>query len=300
MPRTVFITGCSSGFGHSLARRLARGGDRVYATMRRVDGKNREAVESLRDLAREEGLALRVLEVDVTSDTDVEEATALVLEEAGAPDALINNAGQMFVGVTEAYTSQELARQLDINVVGIHRVIRAFLPAMRERGEGLILNLSSIAGRIGLPFFGVYHASKWAVEGYSQGLRREIAHTGVDVVIVEPGPFSTELFPRAPAPADEDDRAGTYEPVLHATFDAIGQAFEGLFADTSLTDPTQVVDRMIELIGMDPGTRPFRSVVGVDFGVGDRNLSDEAHEAPMLEALGLAEFATLRAPGAKA
>lgn len=238
--------------------------------------------------------------MDVTSDTDVEEAAARVLEEAGAPDAVINNAGQMFVGVTEAYTPQELARQLDINVVGVHRVIRAFVPAMRERGEGLIMNVSSIAGRIGLPFFGVYHASKWAVEGYSQGLRREIAHTGVDVVVVEPGPFSTDLFPRAPAPADEDGRAGTYEPILQETFDAIGQAFEGLFADPSLTDPSQVVDRMIELVEMEPGTRPFRSVVGVDFGVGDRNVSDESYEAPMLDALGLTEFATLKRPGARA
>lgn len=297
MPRTVFITGCSTGFGNSLARRLARRGDRVYATMRNVDGRNREAAESLRGLAEAEDLTLRVLEVDVTSDADVERAAATVLEEGSAPDVVVNNAGQMFVGVTEAYTSDELAHQLDINIVGTHRVSRAFLPAMREAGAGLIVNVSSVAGRVGIPFFGVYHASKWAVEGYSLGLRRELAHAGIDVVVVEPGPFSTELFPRAPAPADEDGRSDTYDPVLHETFQSMGDAFEGLLADEELTDPEQVVDRMIELMDMAPGARPFRSVVGVDFGLAARNQSDEAHDPPMLEALGLTDFTRLSTVG---
>lgn len=295
MSHTVFVTGCSTGFGHSLAPRLAREGHRVYATMRDIEGRNREPAEALRSLARDESLDLHVLEVDITSDAQVEAAAKRVIAESGGPHVVVNNAGQMFVGVTECYTSEECARQLDINVVGMHRVTRAFLPAMRERGEGLIMNVSSVAGRLGIPFFAVYHASKWGVEGYSLGLRREIAHAGIDVVVVEPGPFGTELFPRAPAPAD-DERVSSYDPVLMETFGAMGEAFEGLFADPSLTDPEQVVDRMIELIEMDPGTRPFRSVVGVDFGVRERNASDEPHDAPMLEALGLADFATLRRP----
>lgn len=297
MSRTVFITGCSTGFGNSLARRLAKEGHRVYATMRDLDDRNREPAESLRALAREESLDLHLLEVDVTSDAQVEAAAKRVIAESGGPDVVVNNAGQMFVGVTECYTSEECARQLDINVVGLHRVTRALLPAMRERGEGLIMNVSSIAGRVALPFFAVYHASKWGVEGYSLGLRREIAHSGIDVVVVEPGPFGTELFPRAPAPSD-DERVASYDPVLMETFAAVGEAFDGLFADPTLTDPEQVVDRMIELIGMEPGTRPFRSVVGVDFGVADRNASDEVHDAPMLESLGMTEFATLRTSGA--
>lgn len=293
MPRTVVVTGCSTGFGRSLSERLARRGDRVYATMRGVDGKNRPAAEDLRSLADDEGLDLRVLELDVTSDADAGAVADRVLDESGAPDAVVNNAGQMFLGVTEAFTPNELARQLDVNVVGIHRVTRGFLPAMRSRGEGLVLNVTSIAGRIGLPFFSVYHASKWAVEGYSLGLRRELAHAGVDVAVVEPGPFTTELFPRAPRPADRDGRAGTYPEEVHRTWEAMGQAFEELFADGQKpTDPEMVVDRMVELIDMPGGGRPFRSVVGVDFGVRERNASDEPHDAPMLENLGLAEFAT--------
>lgn len=144
------------------------------------------------------GWPLHVLELDVTDDASVRAAADAVLEEAGAPDLVINNAGVMFVGFTEAYTPDEVAWQLDVNLVGVHRVCRAFLPAMRTEGRGLIINVSSIAGRIATPFSAVYNASKWALEGYSVGLRREIAQTGVDVVLVEPGPFTTELFGQAP------------------------------------------------------------------------------------------------------
>jgi short-subunit dehydrogenase len=145
----------------------------------------------------------------VTSDESADAAVAAV---GSAPDVIINNAGQMFVGVGEAFTAEELTRQLDVNVVGIHRVHRAFLPAMRKQGKGLVINISSIAGRMAAPFFAVYHASKWGVEGYSLGMRRELACTGVDVVVVEPGPFSTELFPQSPKPSDEDGRAQSYPP----------------------------------------------------------------------------------------
>ena len=185
MPKTVVITGCSSGFGRQLALNLARRGDRVFATMRGTKGKNAVAAEELAEAATREGLDLNVLELDVTSTASVEAAAADILAEAGAPDAVINNAGVMLTGFTEAFTAEEMTNQLDVNVVGIHRMNRAFLPAMRQRGRGLIINLSSIAGRLSAPFFGVYHASKWAVEGYSMALRGELACCGVDVVVVE-------------------------------------------------------------------------------------------------------------------
>jgi short-subunit dehydrogenase len=117
-------------------------------------------------------------------------------------------------------------------------MFRAFLPAMRARGSGLFINLSSIAGRMALPFFGLYHASKWGVEGYSLGMRRELACTGIDVVVVEPGPFTTQLFPQSPRPEDAEGRAEGYPEVCHQTFAGMGAAFEGLFADSATpTDP---------------------------------------------------------------
>jgi NAD(P)-dependent dehydrogenase (short-subunit alcohol dehydrogenase family) len=294
MSRTVVVTGCSSGFGRQVSEQLARRGDRVYATMRGTEAKNAEIARALRDLAAAEGLDLRVMDLDVTSMDSVASAAAKVLAESDAPDVVINNAGQMFVGFTEAFSPDELTNQLDINVVGIHRMNRAFLPAMRKRGEGLIINLSSIAGRLSAPFFGVYNASKWAVEGYSMALRGELASSGVDVVVVEPGPFTTALFPSSPRPEDIEGRVNTYPAVAHQTFENMGSAFEGMFEDPEMpTDPEAVVDRIIALTEMDAGTRPFRSVVGVDFGVRERNAAAEPFDTAVLEAFGMTSFATL-------
>lgn len=295
MARTIVVTGCSTGFGRLVSEKLARRGDRVYTTMRGVDGKNRPVAEELRGLVQSEGIDLRVLELDVTSDASVGAAAETIIAESGAPDVVINNAGQMFMGITEAFTSDELARQLDINVVGPHRVLRAFLPSMRGAGRGLVINVSSIAGRMAVPFFSVYHASKWALEGYSLGLRAELASSGVDVVSVEPGPFTTELFGQGPKPADEEGRAATYPEAAPKAWSDMDAAFEGLFSSPDVpTEPILVVDRMIELIDMEPGTRPFRSVVGEDFGVRARNEFIEPHDNGVLEAMGLKEFATLR------
>lgn len=293
-PQTIVITGCSSGFGYDLALKLARAGHRVAATMRAPDGKNTEAAGALRDLAEDEGFDLRVIDLDVTSAASVEAAAEAVLDAWGAPDAVVNNAGQMFLGITEAFTPEEFTRQLDINVVGVHRVNRAFLPAMRKRGSGLIMNVSSTAGRLAVPFVGIYHASKWALEGYSQALRGELASSGVDVVIVEPGPFTTALFPASPQPADAEDRSATYPEAVHEANAALGAAFEGLFADPDApTDPVVVVDAMAELIEMAPGTRPLRTCLGVDFGVRDRNQAIEPFDTAVLDAIGMTAFTTL-------
>ncbi len=286
----ILITGCSSGFGFLAAKRFAERGDSVFATMRNPGGKNSGPAKALSALAN-----IKVLDLDVTSDESVEAAAAMVLARAGAPDVIINNAGQMYVGLAEAFTADELSRQLDVNVVGIHRVNRAFLPAIRKRAKGLIINISSVAGRMAAPFFAVYHASKWGVEGYSLALRRELGCVGVDVVVVEPGPFTTELFPQSPRPKDEDNRAQSYPDAARQTFDAMGAAFEGMFNDPQVpTDPDDVVEQFVALTDMTPGTRPFRTVVGVDVGVQERNASDAPHEAPFLQMMGLEEFVKLR------
>ena len=297
MTQTVVITGCSSGFGRDLALALARGGHRVAATMRAPDGNNAEAAQALRQRAEADGLSLRVLDLDVTSDASVDAAARDLVQAWGAPDAVVNNAGQMFGGVTEAFTPAEMARQLDVNVVGVHRVTRAFLPSMRARGRGLVVNVSSTAGRAALPFFGVYHASKWALEGYSQALRGELASSGVDVVLVEPGPFATDLFQNTVRPADADGRAATYPAAVHEAYAGMGGAFEALFADPDApTDPGLVVSAIAGLIEAVPGTRPLRTCVGIDFGVRDRNAALEPHDAGLIEALGFGDFVSMAAP----
>lgn len=295
VPKTIVITGCSSGFGRQVSEQLARRGDRVYATMRGIGDKNAAIANELRALAKAENLDLRVLEMDVTSSHSVDAAAKTVLAESGAPDVVVNNAGQMYIGFTESFTAEELTRQLDINVVGIHRVNRAFLPAMRKQGKGLFINISSVAGRLSAPFFGVYHASKWAVEGYSMALRGELASSGVDVVLVEPGPFTTSLFTSSPRPEDADARIASYPVVAQQTLATLATAFEGILNDPAApTDPDLVVQRIIALADMPAGSRPFRSVVGLDFGVTAHNAAAEPFDAAVLEAFGMTTFATLQ------
>jgi len=294
MQKTVVITGCSSGFGKQLSLELARRGDRVYATMRGTEGKNAAVAGELKDTAASEGIDLHVLELDVASTESVDSAAAIVLAESGAPDVVVNNAGVMYTGFTEAFTAEELIAQLDVNVVGIHRVNGAFLPAMRKAGKGLIINLSSVAGRIGAPFFGVYHASKWGLEGYSMALRGELASSGVDLVVVDPGPFATELFSSSPRPTDADGRIGTYPALAHEALEGLDLAFDGMFDDADTpTDPGMVVAEIVTLMNTPAGSRPFRTVVGVDVGVIGRNTAAEPFDAAVLEAFGLTEFATL-------
>jgi len=133
------------------------------------------------------------------------------------------------------------------------------------------------------------------VEGYSRALRGELATSGVDVVVVEPGPFTTALYPGAVNPEDTDGRGATYPQVAHQTFEDIGKAFEELFeAPDAPTDPGLVVARIVELMDMDAGTRPLRSLVGVDFNVSAINEAMEPHEAAVDETIGLTAFMTLQ------
>ena len=187
--RSVLVTGSSSGIGRALARRFAREGWRVFATMRRP-----ESGEELRRDAAAQGWTLTTPALDVTSDASV----AAAVDEAhaaagGALDVVVNNAGYYLWGAVEETTPEELAAQLDTNLLGVLRVTRAVLPPMRARRTGTIVNMSSVSGRVVLPAVGPYHASKWALEALSESLRYELIPFGVNVVLIEPGPYDTGL-----------------------------------------------------------------------------------------------------------
>ena len=294
MSRTVVVTGSSSGFGRMVSEQLAHEGYRVYATMRDCEGNNADVRRELLALAAAEDLDLRVLEMDVTSTHSVTAAATTVITESGAPNVVINNAGQMYMGLTEAFSPEEFTRQLDVNVVGVHRVNRAFLPEMREYGNGLIINVSCGAGRVALPFFGLYHASKWALEGYTVAMRTELASSGVDMVLLEPGPFATELFSQTPIPEDSDGRADSYPPVALQTFEQMSSTFLKVMENPGLpNDPGLVVKRMIELIEMQPGSRPLRCLVGVNFGIERLNTAAAEHDTGLKESMGITAFAKL-------
>jgi NAD(P)-dependent dehydrogenase (short-subunit alcohol dehydrogenase family) len=190
-PRSVLITGSSSGIGQALARRFGARGWRVFATMRRPDG---EGGAALRQEAEARGWRLTTPALDVTRDDSVQGAVDAALAETGGRlDVLVNNAGYYAFGSLEETTPDELRAQLETNVVGVQRVTRAVLPAMRARRDGTIVTLGSISGKVAVPMAGPYHASKWALEGMIEALRLELLPFGVRVVLIEPGPYVSDL-----------------------------------------------------------------------------------------------------------
>jgi NAD(P)-dependent dehydrogenase (short-subunit alcohol dehydrogenase family) len=213
-PRTVLITGASSGIGLALARRFGERGWRVFASMRRPEGPGGAA---LRDEAAARGWRLTTPALDVTSDASVGAAVAALLQEtSGRLDVLINNAGYYSLGALEETSPDELRAQLETNVVGVLRVTRAVLPAMRARRDGTIVTLGSISGLVAVPMVGAYHASKWALEGMIETLRLELLPFGVRVVLVEPGPHVSELHTNEVLAADARREDSPYAPLLAA------------------------------------------------------------------------------------
>src|SRR5438094_2826347 len=181
--KVVVVTGTSSGFGRLTALELARRGHAVVATMRDVEGRNGQARSELTEAAKAEGRVMQVLEMDVADETSVNSAIDHVIKQHGKIDALINNAGTMFVGVTEAYTVADIERQFAVNFFGAVRADRAVLPHMRAAGSGVLIHVTSLMGRVVFPFFGVYSASKFALEALAEAYRYELSTFGVDSVI---------------------------------------------------------------------------------------------------------------------
>lgn len=206
----VLITGASSGIGHATARRFAARGWRVWASMRRP-----EKGEALRLEARERGWALQTPALDVTDDGSVSRAVEQLLATTDHRlDLLINNAGYYALGACEDTTSDELRAQLETNVIGVHRVTRAVLPAMRARRRGRVLVISSLSGLVALPALSAYQASKWAVEAWTESLRYELRPFGIEVVLIEPGPFETNLHVNERAAAASQDPTSVYGPLM--------------------------------------------------------------------------------------
>ena len=267
--KNVVITGSSNGFGKLTALTMARKGYKVWATMRSANEKNLKAKEEILAVAREEGLRIDVLEMDVTIDASVQTAIEKIIAIDGSIDVLVNNAGVLYVGITEAYSLDQARAQFDVNFFGIIRVTNAVLPHMRKSKSGQIINVSSLAGRLSFPYFGIYCASKHAVEAYSQSLRYEVAPFGIEVSVNEPGPFSTGLLYSGPREANATVLDG------YAEFKDVPLAmlknFEGFFETDEAPAPQQVADDIAKVIEAGRGNNPDRVVSGIDYGVREYN-----------------------------
>ncbi|MDP4700280.1 MAG: SDR family oxidoreductase [Saprospiraceae bacterium] len=263
--KNVIITGSSNGFGLKAAKDFADKGYQVYATMRHPEGKNAAKKSELEAHSSH----IKVVDMDVTQDASVHEAMGHILAAAGNIDILINNAGIMYLGITEAFSVAQAHFQMETNYYGAIRVMQAVLPSMRKAGQGLIINTSSLVGRMSPPFFGTYTATKHALEGYSQALRYEVSPFGVDIVMVEPGPFGTGLLASGQAPA-HSEVLDTYGE-LAGVPTAMGEHFAQLLQSDGAPDPQWVVDAYLNLAELPFGKRPTRTVVGITWGVDDMN-----------------------------
>jgi NAD(P)-dependent dehydrogenase (short-subunit alcohol dehydrogenase family) len=283
MSKTILITGASTGFGRDTAETLARAGHTVFASMRDPQAKNRDHA----DLLRKQGI--EIVDLDVTLDDSVDRAIKHVLQRAGRIDVLVNNAGIASAGITEAFTPDQAKVVFNTNVVGLLRTIRAVLPAMRAQRDGLIVNVGSILGRVTFPFFGIYGASKFAVEALTDSLRYEVSQLGIDVVLVQPSAYPTPMYEKVQQPSDAA-RAAAYGAVGEIP-GAMFKHFMATFAAPGAPNPHEVAEAIAKLVAQAKGSRAPRTIVGAAFGSDVVNAQTAPVQTHVVEALGLGHLA---------
>lgn len=230
MEKVAVVTGSSSGIGLETALALARKGYHTYATMR-----DKTKSDNILEAAKKENLNIQILEMDVDKDQTIKGSIGKVLSEKKRIDVLVNNAGYFLVGCLEDLAIDEIKAQFETNFFGIIRTIQEVLPAMRHQRSGTIVNVSSVAGRIGFPVTPAYISSKFALEGLSESMRYELAPFGIRTIIIEPGVVKTNLFASLKRSAKQD-----------AAYKAITEkVMQGLTMMSEMGTPPQEVARTI-------------------------------------------------------
>lgn len=286
MKKIILITGASSGFGRDTAETLASVGYKVFAGVRDIAGRNRAVADTL--CAK----GIEPVALDVTSDASVSAAIAAVLAKSGGKlDVVINNAGIASAGVSEGFTPEQLRDLFEVNVFGIQRVLRAVLPTLRKQGDGLVINTGSILGRVTFPFFGLYGASKFAVEAMTDSYRYELSQLGVDVVLVQPSAYPTNMYASAQQPSDA--ARGTAYGEIGAIPGKMFETFMGMFAAANAPNPHDVAEAVTKLVATPKGQRPDRVVVGQSFGSDAINAATAPVQRQVVEGLGLGGLATV-------
>jgi short-subunit dehydrogenase len=252
LKQVAVITGCSSGIGFETSILLAKNGFKTYATMRNV-----EKGDKLIDIAEKENLDLKIIKLDVTDDYSIKNAINEIIQETSRIDILVNNAGNNIAGTVEDLSIEEFKEQFETNFFGLVRVTKAVLPIMRNQNSGIIVNLSSIVGKMAIPLNSAYTSSKFAVEGFSESVRYELEDFGIKVILIEPGVIKSNFYENIKMSKNSlADPKSPYQPITQKIFEAFLSMIQYAF-------PAKIVaDVILEAITSD--NPKIRYAVGDD------------------------------------
>lgn len=246
--KVALVTGSATGIGYEIAVHLARAGFRTYATMRNI-----QKAKEINEIAKTEDLPLSAIQLDVTDNDSIDKAIDTVLTESGRIDVLVNNAGYGLIGSIEEMSIEELKAQFETNVFGTFRATQAVISHMRKQHSGVIVIISSVAGRVGLPLFSAYASTKFALEGLSESMAYELKPFGINVVIIEPGAVNTNFRSEQAA---KMTKSSPYYKMTQSALRAIeGMVSQGLH-------PNEVAKVVVDAI--DNPKPKLRYVVGKD------------------------------------
>jgi len=287
MAKTILVTGASSGFGRLTAETLSKSGHKVFAGFRSAEGARKQIADELK------AKNIEILNVDVTDQASVDNAIVQLLEKSGNKlDVVVNNAGMASAGLSEAFTAEQARDLFEVNVFGVQRVLRATLPVLRAKRAGLVINVGSILGRVTLPFFGLYGASKYAVEAMTDSYRYELSQLGVDVVLVQPSAYPTNMYAAAQKPAN-GELAKSYGETAEVP-GKILKTFMAFFQGENAPNPQDVATAIDKIVATPAGSRPERVVVGLPFGSDAVNTAVAPIQRGVIESLGLGDLTKLK------
>jgi NAD(P)-dependent dehydrogenase (short-subunit alcohol dehydrogenase family) len=253
MTNKILVTGANGEFGKLTVKKLLNEGHKVVASIRDPEGRNRSSANEL------QAAGAHIVEIDVTDNNSVMQGTRIAIELANGIDVVVNNAGIGAFGIQETFTEKDWQKLFDVNVFGVQRVNRAILPHMREKKAGLLIHVSSLIGRMVLPFWGAYSASKWALEALAETYRVELSKYGIDSCIIEPGAYPTAFFEGLMEPSDHSRKHnyGGFDQVAKEFFTDFGNALDSNTEQNS----QNVADAISILINTPAGQRKFRTVI---------------------------------------
>jgi NAD(P)-dependent dehydrogenase (short-subunit alcohol dehydrogenase family) len=258
--KKIILTGSSSGFGLQAAKTLANAGHTVYATMRNITGSNAGVAAELKQWAKDNGKAIEVVELDVTSNESVKRAIDEISEKSGGIiDALINNAGLSYLGFGEALTIEQTEQLYQVNTIAPERMMKAVLPFMHQQKDGLIINITSVQSRHFIPVLSTYNGTKAALDAVSVGYHYELKPSGIDVVTIQPGAYQTTDITTKSIQAGNIAVEESYSEGMLGFKEAIIRYFD---PTPESRDPQEVADAMLSLVEQPQGQRPLFTIVG--------------------------------------